>query len=253
MKQTAVDLEDDLEVPRQHLCKPRQWPLFQRFGQQRVVGVCNRSLRDVPGFVPSQMLIVQEDPHQLRNGHRRMSVVKLNGGLLGKRAPIRIGAPETARQIGQRAGDEEVLLHEAQPLPKTGRIIRVEYACERFRFECLGHGADEIAVAECLKIEEIGRSRGPKAKCIDILAAVAHHGTIEGHANQTGWPTRDRAQSSTAYFKRAVQFDFDTFLRARYLPATSQGSWRRSQLSGRSRCHPFSMDCLKMPYSYRRP
>ena len=35
--------------------------------------------------------------------------------------------------------------------------------------------------------------------------------------------------------------------------AISQGSGERSQLSGISCCHPFWIDCLKMPYSYRSP
>src|SRR6266481_55776 len=35
--------------------------------------------------------------------------------------------------------------------------------------------------------------------------------------------------------------------------ATSQGSGRRSQLSGCSRCQPCSMDCRNIPYSYRSP
>src|ERR1700757_1323957 len=73
-------------------------------------------------------------------------------------------------------------------------------------------------MAESLKIEEIGRSRGPQAKCIDVLAAVAHHGPIERNSDQTRRLSKNRAQTTSAHFKRTIQFDFDAFMRPRHLP-----------------------------------
>src|SRR5262245_3244272 len=96
MEQAAIDLEDDLEMPRQRVFKPRKRPLLQRLRKQCVVSVCKCSLSDIPCFVPSQMLVVQKNPHQFRDSHRWMGVVELNGDLLGKRAPIRVGTPETS-------------------------------------------------------------------------------------------------------------------------------------------------------------
>ena len=43
-------------------------------------------LRDVPGFVPSQMRLVEQNAHQFRHRHRRMRVVQLNGGLLRRKS-----------------------------------------------------------------------------------------------------------------------------------------------------------------------
>src|SRR4029077_17320045 len=107
------------------------------------------------------MHVIQQNPHQLGDRHRGMSVVKLNRDFLRELAPIRVGASETPDQIGQRAGDQEVFLYEAQALSHARRIVRIKYACKRLSFESLGYGAHEVAMAECLKIKEIGRSGGP--------------------------------------------------------------------------------------------
>jgi hypothetical protein len=56
------------------------------------------------------MRLVQQDPHQLGDLHGWMGVVELNSYFLRKRAPIRVRAPETPHQVGQRAGDEKIFL-----------------------------------------------------------------------------------------------------------------------------------------------
>ena len=100
--------------------------------------------------VPSEVRFIQQNPHQLGNGHRRMRVVELDGDLLGQRAPIGVAAAEAPHEIGQRAGDEKILLHEAQPLPHARGVVGIEHARERFGRQRLGQRADEIAAAENL-------------------------------------------------------------------------------------------------------
>ena len=113
VEQTAVDLEDDLQVARQHHFEPRQRPFLQGFGQQRVIRVRQRPLREAPGLIPSEMRVIQQDAHQLGDRQRRMRIVELDGDFFRKRAPIGVALPEAAHEIGQRAGDEKILLHEA--------------------------------------------------------------------------------------------------------------------------------------------
>ena len=120
VEEAAVDLVDDLEVARQQAPEQRQRPGLERLGQQRVVGVGERALRDVPGLVPGSS--------RSSTSSRISSATAIDGwvslswiaNLSGKRA---IGAPlqvEQAQHVLQRAGDEEVLLLEAQPLAGLG-------------------------------------------------------------------------------------------------------------------------------------
>ena len=105
-------------------------------------------------------------------------------------------APEAPHEIGQRAGDQKVLLHKAQALPHARGVVGIQDPRERFGRERLRHRADEIAAAEFLKVEVIGGRRGPEPERVDGLAAVAHHGTIEGNADQAGRPA-DRPGASS--------------------------------------------------------
>ena len=172
----------------------RERPFLQGLGQQRVVRVGQRPLREVPGLVPAELRLVEQDAHQLGDGHGGVGVVELDGDLLGQRAPVGVAAPEAPHEIGQRAGDEEVLLHEAQPLALAGGVVGIEHARERFGGERLGEGADEVAAAERLEVEVVGRRRGPQPQRVDRLAAVADHRPIERDADQGRRPAGDRAQ-----------------------------------------------------------
>jgi hypothetical protein len=57
--QAAIDLENDLERSGNEKLHPFDGPPLQRLGKQRVVGVSERSLRDVPRLVPAQMGFVE--------------------------------------------------------------------------------------------------------------------------------------------------------------------------------------------------
>ncbi len=65
VEKTAVDLVDDLELPRNQSFEQIHGPPLQRLRQKRVVRVSQRALRDAPGLIPRQMRLIQEDAHQL--------------------------------------------------------------------------------------------------------------------------------------------------------------------------------------------
>ena len=130
VKMPAVDLVDNFQMTWQQAFEPFQRPFFQCFGQQRMVGIRQCPLRQIPGLVPTEMRVVQQNPHQLGNGHRRVRVVHLDGDFLGKGVPVGVAAPESPHEIAQRAGDEEIFLQEAQPLPHGCRVIRIEHTGE---------------------------------------------------------------------------------------------------------------------------
>ena len=163
VEEAAVDLEDDLEVARQQHREPVERPLLERLGQQRVVGVGERPARQVPGLVPARCASSSRMRISSGHRHRGMRVVQLDRDLVGQRAPVGVAAPEAADEVGQRAGDQEVLLHEAQPLPLRRRIVRIEHAGQRLGRERLGERADEVAVAELLEVEVVAAPPPPRA------------------------------------------------------------------------------------------
>src|SRR6202022_4577230 len=66
VEKAAIDFENDLQMSRQHLLKVVERPSFESLGQQRVVGVGQSPLRQIPGLVPSETRVIEQDPHQLR-------------------------------------------------------------------------------------------------------------------------------------------------------------------------------------------
>ena len=69
---------------------------------------------------------------------------------------------EAPHQIGQRTGDQEILLHKAQSLSHAGGVVGIEHPRERFGGERLGQRADEIAAAELLEVEDNPARRPPR-------------------------------------------------------------------------------------------
>ena len=71
VEEAAVDLEDDLEMPREQRAEEIDRPLLQRLGQQRVIRVGERRARHRPRFVPAERVLIHEQAHQLRDRDRR--------------------------------------------------------------------------------------------------------------------------------------------------------------------------------------
>ncbi len=107
--------------------KVRERPFFQSFGQQCVIGVGQSPSRNIPGFVPAEMRLVEQDPHQLGNRQGRMRVVQLDRDLVGNELPIPVAPVEAPNQIGKRTGNQEIFLHKAQCLPDIGAVVGIEY------------------------------------------------------------------------------------------------------------------------------
>src|SRR4029453_19065707 len=61
VEQAPVDLQDELEMARQQYLEPRQWPLLQRLGQERVIRVGERPSGEIPSLVPAEVRLVEQD------------------------------------------------------------------------------------------------------------------------------------------------------------------------------------------------
>ena len=147
-----------------------------------------------------------------------MGVVELDGHLLGQGLPG-IAAPlEPAKDVGQRAGDEEVLLEEPERSAPRRRVVGVEHPRERLGHDLVEHRAEELASGELAEIEEVGRGRGPEPQGVDRPAAVAGDGTIVGHAQQVDRLSGNLADRPALEPERAVQRDLHGLGRPRHLP-----------------------------------
>ena len=153
----GVDRVDDLHVARQQPLEQRHRPAFQRFGQQRVVGVGEGPLGDVPGLVEVDAVDVHQEPHQLGDGDRRMRVVQMDRRLVGQREQVAELAEMPLHDVLQRGGREEILLPQPQFLSSLVRIRRIKHARQRFRLVALAQRADVVAGVEGVEQDRIDR------------------------------------------------------------------------------------------------
>ena len=114
IQETTIDFEDDFQMPRQQAAEQIQRPFLQGLGQQRMAGVGKRLARDIPGLLPTQLMIVDQQPHQFGNRHDGMRIIQLNDNLVRELFPIVVEQSEATNDILQRAGHEEILLLQTQ-------------------------------------------------------------------------------------------------------------------------------------------
>jgi hypothetical protein len=218
IEEPAIDLEDDLQVAGRHHLEIGQRPFLQGLGQQRVVGIGQRPARDVPRLIPSQVCLIEQEPHQFGHGHGGVRVVELDRHFFRQGAPVGVGPAEAPYQVRQRARHQEVLLHEAQALPQARGVVGIEHARDRFSRELLGQGAHELAVAERREIEIARGHGGPVPQRVDRPAAVADHRSIVGHTDQGRGPIANDPQRAAAHLEVAAQRDLHRLVRAGHLP-----------------------------------
>ena len=127
IEQPAVDLVNDLQLPRKKDLEPCRRPFLQGFRQKCVVGVRQRFPGQVPGRVPFEVRVVQQYAHQFSHRHRRMCVVKLDSCLLGQLFPICVVSQKTSHQVSQRTSDKKIFLHEAQLLAGGSGVVWIQH------------------------------------------------------------------------------------------------------------------------------
>ena len=129
-----------------------------------MVGIGEGAPGEVPCFVPAEMGLVEQDAHQLGDGHGRVGVVELDRGLVGEGLPVIAAAAEPRDDVGQRTGHQEVLLDKSQvPAARRG-VVGIEHARQHLGGDLLVNGIEEIAAAEFEEIEVFVSGARPRAE-----------------------------------------------------------------------------------------
>ena len=118
VEEAAVNLEDDLEMPREQRAEEIDRPLLQRLGEQRVIRVGESRARHGPRFFPAERVLIHEQAHQLRDRDRGMRVVELHGPFFMERRGRAAEQRVDAQHVLKRATGEKELLLEPQFLAR---------------------------------------------------------------------------------------------------------------------------------------
>ena len=121
-----INFVDDFQMPGQQVLEEADWPFFQCFRKKGVAGIGECLLSDVPGLIPGEMTLINEDSHQFRDGDNRMGIIELDNNLFRKRILVFVFELESADNIPQGACHKEILLLEAQFFTLRRVIVRVK-------------------------------------------------------------------------------------------------------------------------------
>src|ERR1700742_3878981 len=147
-----------------------------------------------------------------------MRIIELNSRLFGKRFPITVPLAKPTNEIGERASDQEILLHQAQRTSLLGMVVGIEDAGQRFRAKRFSDRSHEIAAAKTLKIESMRGRSTPQAQRIDRIAAIADDGAIIGNADERRRSVLDQAKGPVAQLERAAERHFDALIGTNNFP-----------------------------------
>src|SRR5208282_1735387 len=113
-QKTPIDLVNDLQMARHDSFKQAHRPSFQRFRQKRVISICDRGAGNLPRNRPLQIVLVDENAHQLRNSQCGMSVIELNSHLRWESTEVFTTSGESPYYIVHRAGHKEIFLQQPE-------------------------------------------------------------------------------------------------------------------------------------------
>ena len=173
LDEAAVDLLTDGVDARQLLPEQVDVPALKRLAHNGVVRVGQRAAGDVPRLVPAEVVLINEQAHQLRHTQGRMGVVDVDGDLFRQ---VRVGAVfliVLLQDALQRGGDEQVLLLQAQALALDVVVRRIEDLRDG-----LGHGvalqrADIVAAGERSHVEALRQLGAPQDEAVGGIAVIA--------------------------------------------------------------------------------
>ena len=179
--EAAVDLADDLGDAREETVEDGDLPGLQGLGQYRVVGVGEGLGDHLPGLLPAQVVLVQEDAHQLGDGEHRVGVVELDGVVVGEAGQVlTMVADVVLNDLLQGGRAEEVLLAHPQDLALVGGVVGVEDTGDVRGALALDDGLGEALGVEGVVVELLERLGLPQAQGPHVLGAVAGDGHVVG-------------------------------------------------------------------------
>src|SRR5262249_33732596 len=101
INQATIDFVDYLQLTGQHPLKPDNRPFLKRLWQERVISIGQGPLSKVPSLIPTEMHLIEQNPHQLRHRHCRVRVIKLNRNLVGECATVCSTLAEATNKVRQ--------------------------------------------------------------------------------------------------------------------------------------------------------
>ena len=133
---------------------------------------------NLPGFLPGQVIVVHQDPHQLRDGHRRMGVVELEGHLFMKLPDIVMLSHVLGDRLLHGCGNEEILLLQTKLLARVVVVVGIKNLHDISRQVLLLHRLLVVALVKGIQFEALHGLRVPDTQGVHDAVSISDDGHI---------------------------------------------------------------------------
>ena len=123
----VVDAFDDLVDTGEEETEDGDIPLLECLCHDRVVGISECCLNDLPCLCPLDAVLVDQESHELGDSDYRVCIVELDCIVLSEIVEIvAVNLLISVDDVLQRCGNEEVLLSYTEDLSVVGSVVRIE-------------------------------------------------------------------------------------------------------------------------------
>ena len=150
-----VDIENDLQVSGQEVLHHGDRPLLHCLWKDCVVGKGKSLGHNIPGIIPAQLLLIDQEALELNNSQRRMGVIELDCNLIRKIGPLAHRLLEATKNVMKGCSSPEVLLLQSKFLSSHGVIIRVQDTGDLLGVRSILNGLFVIALIETGQVEDL--------------------------------------------------------------------------------------------------
>ena len=181
LEEVVVNLKDNLQMARQDFAEHVHRPRLQRFAHQRVVGVREHLAGHLKGVVPAELMLVDQQAHQLRNGEHRVGVIKVDRGFLRQVGVGFVQLMVAAEDVLNGRRNEEILLTQAQLAAGVGRVIRVQHAGHVLGVVFIFHRRKVVTLVEFTEVNLATGLGAPQAQRVGGIGVIAGDNLVVGH------------------------------------------------------------------------
>ena len=116
-------------------------------------------------------MLVDEDPHQLRNRERRMRIVELHGRAFRQRMKIPVLVEMGTHEVLEGRRCEEVFLPQPKLSALRRLVARIKHLRDRIRMRFGGLRLHVLPIIECIEFQRLGGAGAPEAQQVGPAAS----------------------------------------------------------------------------------
>jgi hypothetical protein len=187
-----VDLVNNLQVSREEFLEQADFPflkglgehsvavdqLLRRTGDECLLRIGKDLSHNTPSLIPRDILLIEQDPHQLGNSQGRVGIIHLNTDVVRKSGPRLLELDKSPQDILQTSRSPEVLLLKSKQFTLVHVIVGVQDLVDVTNFT---GGVDTSLVVSGIERVEVKARNGscfPESDVGAIFGCVSGNGGV---------------------------------------------------------------------------